>query len=76
MLNTFELNDNPMTFLSPDPTEEGEYFALNSEQELTTRLKVKQDMIYEAVFSMSSTKTEHSRDAFDFLLFLANIGGV
>jgi hypothetical protein len=33
-------------------------------------------MVYEAVFFKKSSKTHHTRDAFDFLLFLANIGGV
>jgi len=65
-----------MTFLYPDPTEEGEYFDVASKNDLNTRLKERQEKVYEAVFFMSSTKNEHSRDAFDFLLFLANIGGV
>ena len=32
-LNTYELNDNPFTFLYPDPTMEGEYFDVSVNNE-------------------------------------------
>ena len=65
-----------MTFFYPAPTYEGEYFDVESKNDMNERLQERQERVYQAIFFMSSIKTEHKRDAFDFLLFLANIGGV
>jgi hypothetical protein len=75
-LNTYELNDNPMTFFYPPPTMEGEYMNVETVNFINKRFNTKQKTVYQAIFAISSIQIEHKRDAFDFLLFLANIGGV
>ena len=45
--NTYELNDNPFTFLYPDPTMEGEFYDTASINDITFRFKKTQDIVFE-----------------------------
>jgi len=43
--------------------------------EMNERYKDRQHMVYQSSFQMDLWRNEHRRDAFDFLMFIANIGG-
>jgi len=62
--------------LSPPPSQEGEFYNINKRKLNSFRTKTTQDVVYESMYVMSDFEKTHDRDAFDFLLFLANIGGV